>query len=149
MLLGCVDLGRPPHLGPDSTAPDTTDGATSDAPGGSTTDGPGRGTSDAPGGSTTDGPDLPDAAPPGPPDATVSADVAPGPSVDAAVPPLPGLVGHWAFDETQGSSANDSSSVPNNGTLVNGPTWSTMTIPPMKFPNSGSLSFDEIGRAHV
>jgi hypothetical protein len=35
--------------------------------------------------------------------------------------PAPGLVGHWTFDETTGSSASDSSGNSNTGTLVNGP----------------------------
>ena len=36
-----------------------------------------------------------------------------------------GLVAHWKFDETAGTSAFDSSGNGNNGTLTNGPTWNT------------------------
>jgi hypothetical protein len=34
-----------------------------------------------------------------------------------------GLVGYWALDEGTGTTATDSSGNGNNGTLVNGPTW--------------------------
>lgn len=38
-----------------------------------------------------------------------------------------GLIGHWRFDEGQGSVAYDSSGNNNHGTLVNGPQWSDDT----------------------
>jgi prepilin-type N-terminal cleavage/methylation domain-containing protein len=48
------------------------------------------------------------------------------------------LVGHWKFDEGSGTIAYDSSGYGNNGTLTNGPTWTTL--------DSGEtvLSFDGI-----
>ena len=39
--------------------------------------------------------------------------------------PTHGMKGHWAFDETSGTSAADSSGNGNSGTLTNGPTWTT------------------------
>lgn len=39
---------------------------------------------------------------------------------------LNGLIGHWAFDETSGTVASDSSGSNNDGTLVGGPTWTTV-----------------------
>ncbi len=39
-----------------------------------------------------------------------------------------GLVGHWKLDETSGITANDSSGLGNNGTLTNGPVWTTGKI---------------------
>lgn len=39
--------------------------------------------------------------------------------------PTAGLVGHWKFDEGTGTVAADSSGNGNNGTLTNGPTWTT------------------------
>jgi len=39
-----------------------------------------------------------------------------------------GLVGHWKFDETSGTSASDSSGNNNTGTLINSPTWTTGKI---------------------
>jgi hypothetical protein len=46
---------------------------------------------------------------------------------DAAVLTVPtnGLLYWWKFDETSGTSAADSSTSGNNGTLTNGPTWVT------------------------
>ncbi|MCK5604717.1 right-handed parallel beta-helix repeat-containing protein, partial [Candidatus Pacearchaeota archaeon] len=58
------------------------------------------------------------------------------------------LVGHLKFDETSGTTAQDSSDSGNSGTLVNGPNWTTGKI-------GGALSFDgdndyvEIGAADV
>jgi chitodextrinase len=49
-----------------------------------------------------------------------------------------GLVGYWNFDEGSGTTANDSSGNGNNGTLVNGPTWTTGKV------GSGALSFNGI-----
>ena len=46
-----------------------------------------------------------------------------------------GLVGHWKFDETSGTSASDSSGNNNTGTLTNSPTWTTGKI-------GGALSLD-------
>ena len=36
-----------------------------------------------------------------------------------------GLVGHWKLNETSGTTAGDSSGIGNNGTLNNGPTWTS------------------------
>src|SRR3989338_2173060 len=46
-----------------------------------------------------------------------------------------GLIGHWKFDETSGTSASDSSGNNNTGTLTNSPTWTTGKI-------NSALSFD-------
>src|SRR5450759_5412343 len=46
-----------------------------------------------------------------------------------------GLVGYWKFDEGTGTNATDSSGMGNNGTLTNGPTWTTGKV-------GGALSFD-------
>ncbi|MCX5633120.1 MAG: LamG domain-containing protein [Phycisphaerae bacterium] len=46
-----------------------------------------------------------------------------------------GLVGWWKLDETSGLTAADGSGSGNNGTLVNGPSWTTGQI-------GGSLVFD-------
>lgn len=46
-----------------------------------------------------------------------------------------GLVGWWKFDEGSGTIATDSSGSGNNGTLVNGPMWTTGQV-------GGALSFD-------
>ncbi len=46
-----------------------------------------------------------------------------------------GLAGYWKFDETSGTTAADSSGSGNNGTLTNGPTWTTGRI-------DNALSFD-------
>jgi prepilin-type N-terminal cleavage/methylation domain-containing protein len=48
-----------------------------------------------------------------------------------------GLVGYWTFDEGTGTIAYDYSGNGNNGTLVNGPTWTTGKV-------GGALSFDGI-----
>jgi hypothetical protein len=40
-----------------------------------------------------------------------------------------GLVGYWKFNEGQGTTAFDSAPIPHNGTLVNGPTWTTEGAP--------------------
>jgi len=50
-------------------------------------------------------------------------------------PSTNGLVGWWKFDETEGTLAADSSGNGHNGTLMNGPTWTTG-------PVRGALSFD-------
>ncbi|HUW20936.1 MAG TPA: LamG domain-containing protein [Sedimentisphaerales bacterium] len=47
-----------------------------------------------------------------------------------------GLVGHWKFDEGSGTTAYDSAGT-NNGTLVNGPVWTSGKI-------AGALRFDGI-----
>jgi len=47
------------------------------------------------------------------------------------------LVGYWKFDEGSGTTAYDSSGYGNNGTLVNGPTWTTGKV-------GGALSFDGV-----
>ncbi|MHC4526379.1 MAG: putative Ig domain-containing protein, partial [Planctomycetota bacterium] len=46
-----------------------------------------------------------------------------------------GLVAHWKFDEAGGSTAFDSSGSGHDGTLVNGPTWTTGRL-------GGALRFD-------
>ncbi|MCX5635112.1 MAG: LamG domain-containing protein [Planctomycetota bacterium] len=46
-----------------------------------------------------------------------------------------GLVAHWAFDEGSGTTAQDSTINGNDGTLVNGPGWTSGKI-------NGGLSFD-------
>jgi prepilin-type N-terminal cleavage/methylation domain-containing protein len=48
-----------------------------------------------------------------------------------------GLVGYWSFDEGSGTIAKDYSGNGNNGTLVNGPTWTTGKV-------GGALSFDGV-----
>jgi hypothetical protein len=48
-----------------------------------------------------------------------------------------GLVGYWPFDEGSGNIARDYSGNGNNGTLVNGPTWTTGKV-------GGALSFDGV-----
>ena len=48
-----------------------------------------------------------------------------------------GLKGYWKFDEGSGTAAADSSGSGNNGTLTNGPTWTTGKI-------NGALSFDGV-----
>lgn len=47
----------------------------------------------------------------------------------------PGPVGHWTFDESEGTTAYDSSGSGNDGTLTNGPTWTNGTV-------GGALEFD-------
>jgi chitodextrinase len=49
-----------------------------------------------------------------------------------------GLVGYWNFDEGSGATAADSSGNGNNGTLMNGPTWTVGKV------GSGALSFDGV-----
>ncbi len=46
-----------------------------------------------------------------------------------------GLVGYWKLDDGSGTSATDSSTNGNTGTLTNGPTWTTGQI-------GGAVSFD-------
>lgn len=54
-----------------------------------------------------------------------------------------GLVGYWKFDEGTGTTiAKDSSRSGNNGTLTNGPVWSTSTPSRMQFYDPKSLSFN-------
>jgi hypothetical protein len=48
-----------------------------------------------------------------------------------------GLIGHWAFDENSGITANDSSVNNNVGALINGPTWTKGKI-------GGALLFDGV-----
>jgi N-acetylneuraminic acid mutarotase len=50
---------------------------------------------------------------------------------------LNGLVGWWKFDEGSGTVAYDSSGNGNDGSLINGPTWTTGKI-------GGALSFDGV-----
>jgi len=48
-----------------------------------------------------------------------------------------GLVGYWKFDDENGIVAVDSSGTGNNGTLINGPAWTTGKV-------GGALSFDGV-----
>jgi hypothetical protein len=48
-----------------------------------------------------------------------------------------GLVGWWTFDEGTGTTTKDLSGNGNNGTLINGPTWTTGKV-------GGALSFDGV-----
>jgi type II secretory pathway pseudopilin PulG len=48
-----------------------------------------------------------------------------------------GLVGYWSFDEASGTIAYDRSGYNNNGTLINGPVWTTGKV-------GGALSFDGV-----
>ncbi len=52
--------------------------------------------------------------------------------------PTSGLVGYWKFDEGTGLSAADSSGNNNNGTLINGPTWT------IAGKINGGLTFDGV-----
>jgi hypothetical protein len=45
------------------------------------------------------------------------------------IPPLPGLVAYWRFDESEGNFAADSSGQRQIGTLTNGPVWTPTAIP--------------------
>jgi len=49
----------------------------------------------------------------------------------------PSLVGYWSFDEGTGTIAYDRSGYNNNGTLYNGPQWTTGKV-------GGALSFDGV-----
>ncbi|MDD3732221.1 MAG: LamG domain-containing protein, partial [candidate division Zixibacteria bacterium] len=56
-----------------------------------------------------------------------------------------GLVGYWSFDERSGTIAADASDSGNDGTLVNGPTWTTGIKPLSGGVSGGSaLSLDGI-----
>ncbi|RIK65961.1 MAG: hypothetical protein DCC65_10990 [Planctomycetota bacterium] len=44
------------------------------------------------------------------------------------IPSAAGLIGRWALDEGSGTSAADSTTPAENGTLTNGPTWTTTGI---------------------
>jgi type II secretory pathway pseudopilin PulG len=48
-----------------------------------------------------------------------------------------GLVGYWSFDEASGTIAYDRSGYNNNGTLINGPVWTTGKV-------GSALSFDGV-----
>ncbi len=50
------------------------------------------------------------------------------------------LVGYWKLDDGMGTVAVDSSGSGNDGTLTNGPTWTTAA--PTPYPNTAALSFD-------
>ena len=54
-----------------------------------------------------------------------------------------GLVGHWKFDEGEGSVARDSSGLGNDGTLndMDESAWSD-DVPPSPFAGKTSLNFD-------
>lgn len=67
--------------------------------------------------------------------------VAPPPPPPPPPPPAAtGPVAHWKFDEGSGTTAADSSGVGSNGTLVNGPVWTTGRL-------GSALSFS--GGSHV
>jgi filamentous hemagglutinin family protein len=51
------------------------------------------------------------------------------------------LAGYWNFDEGTGTTAGDTSGNGNNGTLTNGPTWSS-TVAPTPQANTKSISLD-------
>ncbi|MCK4918754.1 MAG: LamG domain-containing protein, partial [Candidatus Pacebacteria bacterium] len=53
-----------------------------------------------------------------------------------------GLVGSWGMDEGAGTTAYDSSDNSNDGTLTNGPTWTTDSSP--LAGDGGSLKFDGV-----
>jgi hypothetical protein len=55
-----------------------------------------------------------------------------------------GLVGYWSFDNGSGLSATDKSGYGNNGTLTNGPTWSSSVPPAITFTNPYALDFDGV-----
>lgn len=55
--------------------------------------------------------------------------------------PLPTLQGYWKFDEESGSTAIDSSSNGNDGTITN-PHYNNEHYAPTNFENKSSLSFD-------
>ena len=55
-----------------------------------------------------------------------------------AAAPTSGLVGYWNLDEGAGTTAGDSSGSGNNGTLVNGPTWTAGKV------GSGAVDFDGV-----
>ncbi len=54
-----------------------------------------------------------------------------------------GLIAHWRFDETSGTTALDAGPNAYHLTLLNGPTFST-DVPTLSFTNAGSISFDGI-----
>jgi len=53
-----------------------------------------------------------------------------------------GLLGYWKLDEGSGTTASDSSGYGHNGTLRNGPAWSTDTPVTMDFHDPVALNFD-------
>jgi hypothetical protein len=53
-----------------------------------------------------------------------------------------GLVGYWKFDEGTGTTAKDSSGNGNDGTLTNGPLWSSTVNATTTYSNLYSLDFD-------
>lgn len=53
-----------------------------------------------------------------------------------------GLVGYWKFDDGSGATATDSAGT-NDGTLTNGPVWSSTTAP-TTYSNPWSLIFDGV-----
>ncbi|MBI3231684.1 MAG: fibronectin type III domain-containing protein [Candidatus Doudnabacteria bacterium] len=52
-------------------------------------------------------------------------------------PPPPGPVGYWKLDDASGTTTADSSGNGNNGSLTNGPVWTTGKV-------NGGLSFDGV-----
>src|SRR5207249_4049186 len=69
------------------------------------------------------------------------ADVAPDVGSDAAIEQT-GLVGYWKFDETTGTSAFDTSSSENTGTLTNGAAFAAVHLPNPLFTDTGAVSLD-------
>lgn len=83
------------------------------------------------------------ASPPGPSPAADAGNDASG-AVDAGIQGdgaagTAGLVGHWAFSETSGTVAEDSSPLRNAGVLVGGPVWVPSTA-----GRPAALSFDGV-----
>ena len=62
--------------------------------------------------------------------------------IKAQTAPTNGLVGHWTFDDGAGAVAKDSSGNGNDGTLVNGPTWTAGKV-------GGALQFDGNNKTRV
>ncbi|HEY3319276.1 MAG TPA: LamG-like jellyroll fold domain-containing protein [Planctomycetota bacterium] len=59
----------------------------------------------------------------------------------------PGLVAHWTFDEGSGTTAADSSGNGYDGTLVNGPIWTTGLMGPSDLQFDGVSSYVNVPNA--
>ena len=92
-----------------------------------------------------------DAASDAAPDVAVdmASDSAPDVGPDLAPVDSTGLVGYWKFDETSGTTAMDSSTSMNNGTLTTGATFGGAAFPNATFVNTGSLTLAATGTGHV
>jgi hypothetical protein len=53
-----------------------------------------------------------------------------------------GLVGYWKLDEASGTSIADSSGSGNTGTLQNGYSWLTSSLPSMQFTDTAAISLN-------